>query len=1515
MDGRLLAPTTEATGDSATTEGATTDDHVEIQLEQEAADIKVAPAPTRPSEAEVEEHRITHFPYRSWCDECREGRGLGEQRGRHAGRPHEIPRVGIDYWYITTGGIQSRRDIASDFPEDAAGETLLTRAREDEKLMKCLIIRCHESKAVFAHAVPVKGRDEDNYVANLITTDVAFMGHVKLIIKSDNEPALLALAHAALLEIKCQVQKGTLQTTHVSVEHSAEHESASNGGTECGIRQVRGLFRTIKRCTEKRIEQAIPPTHPLATWLVEHAALLINACAVGQDGKTAWKRLRGRDFGQRLVGFGEGVMYKQPPKGPQHDTEGNMAPRMFPGIFLGYHYFSNTYRVATESGDVVRVRSLMRRPMADRWQAAQIKSIRTTPWTLRATAAPARIELGEHVAKHESGHDEHVPQARRLKITLQTLAEYGTTDGCPQCRHVRMFGETKPGLAHSEPCRHRIVEAMRATAEGAARLERQDNRAQRTADEQADVSERHAQRSGQGGQGEQSAQIDGDGTVPAPPSDGGVIRDDDETPAPVEAPTPANNDGNDDEMQIGSVITISDINAQISRMVADDHSEEFETEVIAMMTSLGANPGSFAREKKSAMKRIVMELYSPPRVTSLLREMTNHGLTPGLALDLTTTDADDGQPWNFNDPAKRDKALRMIRKLKPLFVIGSPMCTRWSSWQHLNDAKRCPDEVKREKLHALVHLEFMAQIYREQIEGGRMFLHEHPESATSWGEQCIRDIMQIPGVERAVGHQCQYGQQVQRGKYKDQPVRKATGWMSNAPRLLARLDRKCLGQGGQCTRPSGGKHVMASGHVAREAAVYPRNLCKAIIRGMMDEMHSRGIWRPGEVGMHAVADEDNLDQTIASEKCSGAYRDDISGQLLRDDLVKEARAKELQYFAQKGVWVKRPKHEARQRTGKGAISVRWVDVNKGDDLHPKYRSRLVARQLKAHDKSGASFFAPTPPLEALRTVLSLAATKVGEWQPCYSPKSDRRTQVSLIDISRAYFNAKIDPGVETYVQLPPEDDESEHMVGKLMRHMYGTRAAADGWQEEYSAFLVEHLGMNQGQSSPCVFRHPTREIVMTVHGDDFTSVGAKRDLDWLEAQMQEHYELTIQPRLGPGPDDAKEAVILNRIIRWGSEGIEYEADPRQVEKLIAECGMADTNSVATPGVRASFEQTENDSELPPHLHTAFRGSAARANYLAADRPDCQFAAKEICRWMSKPTQHAWQALKRLCRYLVGLPRLIMHFRWQEVDQVDVYTDTDWAGCPRTRKSTSGGCVVLGVHPVKSWSSTQTSVALSSGEAEFNGVVRGAGVGLGYQSLLRDLGIHLKLRVWTDSSAAVGICSRQGLGKLRHLDTHTLWIQQAVRSKRVDLRKVAGEVNPADLFTKHSLTRERLIDLSKLYELEFRGGRAASAPTTRKTAGTRSTMAEVHAMTTDTTQTQHHNTTRDHDGNTTEDTPIMPHRMFSEEDLNRIYPSIEAVDAVDGEDEPADALLEQGERVAKEIMEQANSIGRKRIADS
>ena len=84
---------------------------------------------------------------------------------------------------------------------------------------------------------------------------------------------------------------------------------------------------------------------------------------------------------------------------------------------------------------------------------------------------------------------------------------------------------------------------------------------------------------------------------------------------------------------------------------------------------------------------------------------------------------------------------------------------------------------------------------------------------------------------------------------------------------------------------------------------------------------------------------------------------------------------------------------------------------------------------------------------------------------------------------------------------------------------------------------------------------------------------------------------------------------------------------------------------------------------------------------------------------------------------------------------------------------------MGSHTIKIWSSTQVSAALSSGEAEYYGVVRATGLGLGQQALYRDAGIDLPVRVWTDSAAAMGTAGRQRLGKLRHLECHSLWLQQ------------------------------------------------------------------------------------------------------------------------------------------------------------
>ena len=142
-------------------------------------------------------------------------------------------------------------------------------------------------------------------------------------------------------------------------------------------------------------------------------------------------------------------------------------------------------------------------------------------------------------------------------------------------------------------------------------------------------------------------------------------------------------------------------------------------------------------------------------------------------------------------------------------------------------------------------------------------------------------------------------------------------------------------------------------------------------------------------------------------------------------------------------------------------------------------------------------------------------------------------------------------------------------------------------------------------------------------------------------------------------------------------------------------------------------------------------------------------------------------------------------------------------------------ILLGEHILKTYSSTQPTISLSSGEAEFYGVVKASGAALGQQSLFADLGISLQVRVWTDSSAAIGICSRQGLGKLRHIVTQALRIQERVRTKIVILKKDGGEVNPADLLTKHISGKDKIEQLVELYKLAFMKGRAKSAPMLKK----------------------------------------------------------------------------------------------------
>ena len=137
-------------------------------------------------------------------------------------------------------------------------------------------------------------------------------------------------------------------------------------------------------------------------------------------------------------------------------------------------------------------------------------------------------------------------------------------------------------------------------------------------------------------------------------------------------------------------------------------------------------------------------------------------------------------------------------------------------------------------------------------------------------------------------------------------------------------------------------------------------------------------------------------------------------------------------------------------TGRALIRSRWVDINKGDDQRPNYRTRCVAQEIKM-DKGQWELFAGTPPLEAIRYLILV----------CASPKNNR---LMANDVSRAYFFADVKG--DMFVELPSEaahgGDKSK--CARLKKALYGTRAAAASWAEHYTSILLES-GFKRGKTS------------------------------------------------------------------------------------------------------------------------------------------------------------------------------------------------------------------------------------------------------------------------------------------------------------------------------------------------------------------------------------------------------------------------------------------------------------------
>lgn len=186
----------------------------------------------------------------------------------------------------------------------------------------------------------------------------------------------------------------------------------------------------------------------------------------------------------------------------------------------------------------------------------------------------------------------------------------------------------------------------------------------------------------------------------------------------------------------------------------------------------------------------VAEVYSRERVVPVA---VRNCLKGGSSIGLTTYDRD-GRPWGLSKHEMRRRAYKRVVDKDPELLIGSVMCRDFSSIMNINWPRMSPAERERRLAEARIHLNFVCSLYRLQHRRGTYYLHEHPQSASSWNEKCILDVEQAPGGIRLTVDQCQYGLHSWDKDGRWLPARKATTYLTNCAAMATTLNRWRTGE-------------------------------------------------------------------------------------------------------------------------------------------------------------------------------------------------------------------------------------------------------------------------------------------------------------------------------------------------------------------------------------------------------------------------------------------------------------------------------------------------------------------------------------------------------------------------------------------------------------------------------------------------------------------------------------------------------------------------------------------------
>ena len=1167
-----------------------------------ALSARPLPSPKTMSDAQRRIHDITHLPYDPGCPICVSCRRPNDHHRRVKDSTRTIPLIVADYG----------------FPKNS----------DDDEPLTLLVMRAYPYKIFMCTVVPSKGRDP-RVIARIVRF-IKESGLTHFAYRSDREPAITAMIEEACamsgrkgvkvtaeetpdedgVDLDSLVKDGaltdddldigdapkmlddkTIDSTHVATpEVSHPGESQSNGLAERSVGEFVDQLRTLKTALENRLKVRLSSSHPVTHWLVEHTAYVMNKFSLGPDGRTAYGRLHGREGRERMCEFGERIMWFVPNK-----LRAKLDQRWRYGVFLGRSMSSDQNFVGLANGEVVCARAIVRLVPGLRWDPDKIGAISITPFDFK-TRGHDKIEEDPDPHSHPEPKpmDSEVTVSRRLKIFDSDVKKFGYTDRCPRCDFARKGQLIRArGVSHSEECRNRLYDAMReagvekmkrADMEDPARTKVQPKKMAKKP-EQPDVEENK-------------------------PTDAPMELMDDAAEVHVDHDVEVHLGGDDmqDTTNFFSEVNDDADNNLDVEFDGDDVMEPEDDHIMSQIMDVLQTTGVSAADAANYCAQVIKNTPHKPTQFGEVYKPTlfevygqgniiqaSHGCRRNLnvdglrALDLRTCKPN-GEAWEFCKASDRREARRHVEEEKPTWVIGCPPCTFFSRWnQGMNHRKMDPNVVEELRKEAVRHLRFVIGLYKIQLDGGRHFLHEHPETATSWNDPSMNKLLKEKRVSTTVSDQCEYGLLTPGPEGAPIAAKKPTKWMSSSPHMLKRLSKRCS---------KNHVHQQLVGGRAKDAENYPLELITQILRGIRDTADFEDEWGDAmEVDvdnavmtaglLHDVkfsslvaayraedlkTDTEKLQVKFKHKKgrveslpltFKDFYKDEYTQEELPMGDVRLAMQEELAYFCDK-VWVGVPLSEALADKDGKIIGSRWVNCNKNDIDDPDVRCRLVAQEVNLH--ADDSFYAATPPLEAKRLLFS-------EW----ASRQDTYMQLSFVDVKKAYFYGI--PERSLYVRCPPELGLPKDMVGKLVRCMYGTRDAGAIWENCYTKCLID-LVFDHGVASPCCFTHSELGVSVVVHGDDFTALGTPEGLDKYEQGMTKTFECKMKGRLGTRDTDLKEMRVLNRIVRVTDSGLRCEADPRHVELLAKSLNMENCKAVVTPGVKLPFDDNVKSSDDP-----------------------------------------------------------------------------------------------------------------------------------------------------------------------------------------------------------------------------------------------------------------------------------------------------------------------------------------------